>query len=267
MNAYSQLDAAVWREFVDDPGRLRLEADAVRHASIFDLPFPDQTFDGAYNLGVVEHFHPDELARAFAEVRRVLPTIFTVGEAELAADTRVIPLRRRRLPWSDADLERAERRLAAESEPPFPEIWPDELHTATSAQRFPLHYQRGALGMYRDMRRRQDVPVQAEVQAFAIGDVAVVGTGFELFSGPGRAVRDRSPFRTTLVLGYCNDYLGYLPPTEDFDRIADVPLDAVLDQDRFRWAYGITNTHLDRGEIDRLTAAADAALRAIHRTR
>jgi hypothetical protein len=121
--------------------------------------------------------------------------------------------------------------------------------------------------MYRDMRRRQDVPVQAEVQAFGVGDIAVVGTGFELFSGPGRAMREQSPFRTTLVLGYCNDYLGYLPPTEDFDRIADVPLDAVLDQDRYRWAYGITNTHVDRGEIDRLMAAADAALRTIHRAR
>jgi hypothetical protein len=202
-----------------------------------------------------------------AEVRRVLPTIFTAGDVDLAAKTRIVPLRRRHLPWSEADLERAEQRLAAESEPPFPEVWPDEVHTATSAQRFPLHYQRGALGMYRDMRRRQDVPVQAEIQAFAVGDVAVVGTGFELFSGPGRAMRERSPFRTTLVLGYCNDYLGYLPPTEDFDRIADVPLDAVLDQDRYRWAYGITNTHVDRGEIDRLMATADAALRAIHRTR
>jgi dolichol-phosphate mannosyltransferase len=47
-------------------------AEAVRHASIFDLPFPSGTFDGAYNLGVVEHFQPDELIRAFGEVARVL---------------------------------------------------------------------------------------------------------------------------------------------------------------------------------------------------
>jgi dolichol-phosphate mannosyltransferase len=44
----------------------------VRHASIFDLPFADGTFDGAYNLGVVEHFHRNELERAFGEIRRVL---------------------------------------------------------------------------------------------------------------------------------------------------------------------------------------------------
>ncbi len=44
----------------------------VRHASIFDLPFPDGNFDGAYNLGVVEHFERDELKRAFQELHRVV---------------------------------------------------------------------------------------------------------------------------------------------------------------------------------------------------
>lgn len=48
------------------------EAEAVQHASIFNLPFADHSFDGAYNLGVVEHFQKDELAKAFAEVGRVL---------------------------------------------------------------------------------------------------------------------------------------------------------------------------------------------------
>jgi dolichol-phosphate mannosyltransferase len=47
-------------------------AQEVRHASIFDLPFENETFDGAYNLGVVEHFSHDELRRALLEVRRVL---------------------------------------------------------------------------------------------------------------------------------------------------------------------------------------------------
>lgn len=44
----------------------------VRHASIFDLPFDDGTFDGAYNLGVVEHFDRTEIKRAFQELHRVV---------------------------------------------------------------------------------------------------------------------------------------------------------------------------------------------------
>jgi dolichol-phosphate mannosyltransferase len=44
----------------------------VRHASIFDLPFPDHSFDGAYNLGVVEHFEKDELRKILTELRRVI---------------------------------------------------------------------------------------------------------------------------------------------------------------------------------------------------
>ena len=201
-----------------------------------------------------------------AEVQRLLPSIRTAPDAALAAASRVVPLRRRRLPWSDAELEAMERRLAAQAEPAYPVAWPVGVHTATSAQRFPLHYQRGAFRMYQDMRRRQDVPLEAEVQVLAVGEIALVGLPFELFSGPGRALRERSPFATTAVLGYCNDYLGYLPPTADFDLVADVPLETVLDQDRYRWAYGITNTNVDRGEIDRLLAAAGDLLATLRRS-
>jgi dolichol-phosphate mannosyltransferase len=48
------------------------KAFAVKHASILDLPFPDGSFDGAYNLGVVEHFEKDELRKIFAELHRVI---------------------------------------------------------------------------------------------------------------------------------------------------------------------------------------------------
>jgi ubiquinone/menaquinone biosynthesis C-methylase UbiE len=48
------------------------KAFAVKHASVFELPFPDASFDGAYNLGVIEHFDRDELRKMFAELRRVI---------------------------------------------------------------------------------------------------------------------------------------------------------------------------------------------------
>jgi hypothetical protein len=115
------------------------------------------------------------------------------------------------------------------------------------------------------MRTRRATPLDAEVQAVAIGDAAIVANPFELFNGPGVDIRRASPFKgATLVLGYSNDYLGYLPRTADFRLIADVPLEEILDQDRYRWAYGITNTNVEPGELDKLIAASAEALRAVH---
>ena len=40
--------------------------------SIFELPFPDSSFDGVYNLGVMEHFPRHEIVAALREFHRVL---------------------------------------------------------------------------------------------------------------------------------------------------------------------------------------------------
>lgn len=51
-----------------------------------------------------------------------------------------------------------------------------------------------------------------EVQALAIGDdLAVVGLPGEVFAELGLALRERSPFRHTLVLGLANEAIGYVP--------------------------------------------------------
>ena len=42
------------------------------HGSIFDIPLPDGTVDGVYNLGVMEHFTEEEIHRILREFRRVL---------------------------------------------------------------------------------------------------------------------------------------------------------------------------------------------------
>jgi len=44
----------------------------VSHGSIFNLPFPDASFDGVYNLGLMDHFTEEEIVQILREFRRVL---------------------------------------------------------------------------------------------------------------------------------------------------------------------------------------------------
>lgn len=48
------------------------DAIEVLHGSIFDIPLPDSSVNGIYNLGVMEHFTADEINAILIEFRRVL---------------------------------------------------------------------------------------------------------------------------------------------------------------------------------------------------
>jgi hypothetical protein len=58
-----------------------------------------------------------------------------------------------------------------------------------------------------------------EVQALAVGDdLAIVGLPGEVFAELGLAVRERSPFAHTLVLGLANEAIGYVPTRRAYDE-------------------------------------------------
>jgi hypothetical protein len=206
----------------------------------------------------------DRLGHGIAEAALELyPEIETSSDARVAAESVWLDLRRRRHDYDADEIRALQAELSGRSQPDWPEVWGPEVHTMTSAQRFPGSYQGGALSMYLDMIERADEPARAEIQAIGVDDVAIVTNPFELFNGAGRRIKDGSPFRTTIAAAYANDYAGYLPESSDMDLVADVPLAEIIDQDRYRWAYGITNTNIDRGEVDRLIAESTALLERI----
>jgi neutral ceramidase len=59
--------------------------------------------------------------------------------------------------------------------------------------------------------RRDLLETEAEVIAIRLGDAAVVALPGEPFTSVGRAIRERSPIRHTMVLGYADGYIGYVP--------------------------------------------------------
>jgi hypothetical protein len=226
-------------------------------------PFTDWWFGNAA-ASAHRYESRDALGRALAErALELYSATPTEGGARVAAARETLHLRRRRHEYTADEIRAELADRESRPQPHWPEVWSSDVHTMTSAQRYPDSYMWGALTMYLDMVERADVPIETEIQAIAVDGTAVVTNSFELFNEVGRRIKDGSPFAVTVAAAYANDYLGYLPPSEDLDLVAGIPLRDILDQDRYRWAYGITNCNVDRGEVDRLAAASAELLRRV----
>lgn len=61
-------------------------------------------------------------------------------------------------------------------------------------------------------------PVEAEIQAWRLDDLALATAPGEIFCEIGNRVKERSPFGHTFFAGYANGYMGYVPVRAAYDE-------------------------------------------------
>jgi neutral ceramidase len=101
----------------------------------------------------------------------------------------------------------------------FDETAEDAAVVAYCEKRTPLSA-RATAGVFRDMRKEL-APHQGEerttwLQVVRIGDVAIVGVPAEFFTKLGLDIKNRSPFRHTVIAELANDWIGYVPDQDAF---------------------------------------------------
>lgn len=90
-------------------------------------------------------------------------------------------------------------------------------------------------------------PIEAEVQAFGLGDVGIVGLPGEIFVELGLEIKKRSPFKNTFILTLSNSSIGYIPNAEAF----------------YHGAYEVEVSRIAKGEGERLVESAVKLLNSI----
>ena len=89
--------------------------------------------------------------------------------------------------------------------------------------------------------------LEAEVQAFGLGDVGIVALPGEIFVELGLDIKKKSPFKHTFILTLSNHSIGYVPTREAFPQ----------------GAYEVEVSQIAPGEGERLAASAVALLQKI----
>ena len=92
----------------------------------------------------------------------------------------------------------------------------------------------------------QGKPIEVDVIAFRIGDIAIVSLPGEVFVEHGLAIKEKSPFKYTFVIENSQTNLGYVPNEKAYDE----------------GAYEVEVSRLKKGEGEKLV---DAALRLLNK--
>ena len=94
-------------------------------------------------------------------------------------------------------------------------------------------------------------PIEAEVQTFGIGDIALVSLPGEIFVELGLAVKEKYPFQYTFIIEQSQSDLGYVPDEKAFDE----------------GAYEVEVSRIKKGEGEKFVDAALQLLNKIKKLR
>lgn len=153
MNAYSQLDAAVWREYVDDLPRLHAEAEAIR------ARLQEGVIEAAKAVLVVEDV---DIEQQHTETFMVTPS----GEPRPAerAEQKLVLRYRDHMTAKGLLVRRKRYRPAGEVRPIFSDVWIEDRHALIEAKNSDSRDAvRQAIGQLYDYRRFHEPPVRLAV--------------------------------------------------------------------------------------------------------
>lgn len=166
-----------------------------------------QNFDEAWRLGQILH---EELERALAQAPAEAPA---AGHLRMLRDRVALPRKdlpspeaaRARLAEAEARWREARRRLEAGEIPPG-----EERLYRTAFE--------GAQSEWALLQSGRWLEDEAEVVVLDLGAFGAVVLPGEPFSSLGQAVRGRSPWAETMVAGYSNGHVGYLPDRTAYEE-------------------------------------------------
>ncbi len=102
--------------------------------------------------------------------------------------------------------------------------------------------------LYRRLRAAQEAPIGVSQTCVAISDSAWVSVPCELFSEVGSAIKRRSPFARTYVVGLANGAIGYVPTREAIAQ----------------GGYEVDTREVDDGAAELIEAQSLELLRRVH---
>ena len=203
-------------------------------------------FDWWFGNWESKHLHTHEdtdiLGRTLAaEAARIAEGCATEHTVRLAGASGTVALPRRQVNWTVAQAQALHTKLTADLGPYHGDTWPAGTTTAIAALRFPQLYGSGANELLLAQNQGQP-PVTAELQAMRIGDLLISGSPGELYNELGQRLKQQVNSATTWVASFCNNYVGYISTRQPHTEIAQVPLDEIVDQNRYRRFYGTTTS-------------------------